>query len=126
MTRRLQPWLFAALCLAGVVASVALTVREVAQTAPIALSVAHTSRTAQTTLVTVSVRNTTDTSRCVAIRVAARDRTGHDLAATTATDSLTVPAHGRRTVQAGLTLTPRQYAERLDAFYPSQRPCPAT
>jgi hypothetical protein len=126
MSRRLHTMLFVALCIAGGVASVALTVREVARTAPIGLSVAHTTRTAQTTVVTVLIRNTTDTSRCVAIRVAARDRTGHDLAAATATRALTVPAHGRRTVQARLTLTPRQYAERLDAFYPSQRPCPGT
>lgn len=121
--RRIQPLLFVALCLAGIVASVALTVREVARTAPIALHVTDTSRTGQTTVVTVDVRNTTDTSRCVAVRVAARDRTGHDLAAVTAARALNVPAHGRRTVRASLTLTPRQYDERLDAFYPSQKPC---
>ena len=123
MTARLNALLFAVLCVAGVVASVALTVREVARTAPIALSVADTHRTGQRTQVTVLVRNTTGVSRCVSIRVAARDRTGHDLATATASRALTVPGHGRRTVEARLTLTARDYAEKLHAFYPSQRPC---
>jgi hypothetical protein len=120
---RLHPVVFVALCLAGVVASVALTVHEVARTAPIALHVSGTHRSGNTTVVTVSVRNTTSASRCIAVRVAARDRSGHDLAAVTATPELTVPAHARRNVSAGLTLTARQYAERLDAFYPSARAC---
>jgi hypothetical protein len=125
VTARINALLFTALCVVGVVASVALTVREVARTAPIALSIADPHRTGQTTLVTVAVRNTTGTSRCVSIRVAARDRAGHDLAAVTAAHELTIPAHARRTVAARLTLTPRDYAERLHAFYPSQRPCGA-
>ena len=124
MRGRLHVSLFVALCVAGVVASVALTIREAARTAPVALSVTGTTRTAQTTVVTVDVRNTTDTGRCVSIRVAARDRAGHDLAAVTATRALTIPAHARRTVSASLTLTQRDYNERLDAFYPSQDPCP--
>ena len=123
MKGRLHVSLFAAVCLAGIVASIGLTVREVARTAPIALSVAHTSRTGHTTVVTVDVRNTTDTSRCVAVRVAARDRAGHDLASATATRGVTVPPHARRTVQARLTLSTREYAEKLDAFYPSDLPC---
>ena len=121
--KRLHPVLFVALCLAGIAASIGLTVREVARTAPIALTVAHTSRTAQTTVVTVDVRNTTGISRCVSLRVAARDRAGHDLATATAESGLTLPAHARRSVQARLTLTQREYDEKLDAFYPSQRPC---
>lgn len=125
MRARLHTLLFVVLCVAGATASIALTVREVARTAPIALSVTDTHRTGQTTLVTVLVRNTTGTSRCVSIRVAARDRAGHDLAAVTAARSLTVPGHARRNVQARLTLTPRDYAEKLHAFYPSQRPCGA-
>jgi hypothetical protein len=123
--KRLHPMLFVALCLAGIAASIGLTVREVARTAPIALKVTATSRTAQTTVVTVDVRNTTDISRCVSIRVAARDRAGHDLATTVATQGLTIPAHARRTVHAPLTLTQRDYDERLAAFYPSQDPCSA-
>jgi hypothetical protein len=119
----LHTLLFVVLCVAGAVASVALTVREVARTAPIALHVTATHRSGDITLVTVSVRNTTSASRCVTIRVAGRDRSGHDLAAVTAARRLTVPAHSRRTVPATLTLTPRQYAEKLDAFYPSTRPC---
>jgi hypothetical protein len=121
--RRLHPVFFVALCLAGVVASVALTVREAARTAPIALSVSDTSRSGLTTEVTVTVRNTTDTTRCLTLQVAARDRTGHDLATVTAARSLSMPARGRRTVRASLTLTQRQYDERLDAFYPSQHAC---
>ena len=123
MTRRLHTLLFVALCVGGALASVALTVREVARTAPIALHVTATHRTGDTTVVTVSVRNTTSTSRCVTLRVAGRDRSGHDLAAVTAARRLTVPAHAGSTVPARLTLTPRQYAEKLDAFYPSTRPC---
>ena len=124
MSNKVHTLLFVALCVAGVVASVALTVREVARTAPVALHVTATHRTGNTTLVTVSVRNTTDVSRCVILRVAGRDRSGHDLAATTAARGLPLPAHARRSVAARLTLTPQQYAEKLDAFYPSVRPCP--
>jgi hypothetical protein len=109
-----------------VFASVTLTVREVARTAPVALDVTSTDRTADTTLVTVAVRNTTGTTRCVSIRIAARDRSGHDLAAVNAAPALPLPAHARRTVTARLTLTPREYAEQLHAFYPSQRPCGGT
>jgi hypothetical protein len=106
------------------VAAVGLTVREAAHTAPIAMGVTHTTRSGETTLVTVSVRNSTGTARCVTVRVAARDRAGHDLAATAAAPpSLDLPAGARRTVTARLTLTPRQYAEDLHAFYPSGRPC---
>ena len=125
MTRRLHTLAFVVLCVAGVVAAVALTIREVARTAPVALSVTATNRSAHTTLVTVSVDNTTGTARCVSVRVAARDRTGHDLAAVTAIRALSLPAHARRTVRAALTLTPRQYAEQLHAFYPSEHACPA-
>jgi hypothetical protein len=123
VTGRLHVLLFVVLCVAGAVASVALTVREVARTAPIALHVTATHRSGNSTLVTVSVRNTTSTSRCVSLRVAGRDRAGHDLAAVTAARRLTVPAHVLRTVSTRLTLTPREYAEKLDAFYPSTRPC---
>ena len=121
---RLHTAAFVALCLAGVVAAVGLTVREVARTAPIAMSVTDTTRSGDTTIVTVSVRNTTDAARCVSVQVAARDRAGHDLAAVTAVGALTVPPHARRTVSASLTLTARQYVEQLHAYYPSSRPCP--
>jgi len=123
VSRRLHSALFGLLCLAGVVASIGLTVHEVAQTAPVALAVTSTQRSGLTTTVTISVRNTTGTSRCVAVKVAARDRAGHDLAATAVTSALILPAHARRTVRARLTLTPRQYAEDLHAYYPSSRPC---
>lgn len=123
--RRLHTLGFVLLCLAGSVAAIGLTVREVVRTAPIAVSVTDTSRTGQVTLVTVSVRNTTNTSRCVSVRVAARDREGHDLAAATAARALTLGGHTTRTVSVNLTLTPRQYAEQLHAFYPSTRPCQA-
>ncbi|MDQ1696321.1 MAG: hypothetical protein QOJ03_1674 [Frankiaceae bacterium] len=123
MNPRLHTLVFVGLCLAGVVAAVALTVREVGQTAPVALSVTETTRTADTTLVAVSVRNTTSTARCVSVRVAARDRAGHDLTAVTAVRALRLPAHAHRTVSAALTLTRRQYAEQLHGFYPSERPC---
>lgn len=123
MRGRLHALAFVALCVAGIVASVALTVREVARTAPISLRVTDTHRTGQDTLVTVVVANTTGTGRCVTIRIVARDRAGHDLAAVTAAPTLTVPGHARRTVRARLTLTPREYAEQLHAFYPSERAC---
>ena len=123
MTARLHAVLFAALCLAGVGASVALTVHEVVRTAPITLDVTNTHRVGDTTLVTVAIHNTTGTTRCQSIRVAARDRAGHDLAAVTAVRDLSLPAHSRRTLVARLSLTPRQYAEQLDAFYPSAQPC---
>ena len=123
MTGRLQSIAFVLLCLAGAVASIALTIRTAAQTAPIAVSVATTSRTGAVTTVTVSVRNTTGDTRCVAIRVAGRDRTGHDLASVTAVRRLSLPPHGHRSVTARLTLTRRQYSEQLHAFYPSAKAC---
>ena len=123
MTRRVHSLVFGLLCVAGAVASIGLTIHEVAKTAPVTVSVTHTARSGSATLVTITVRNRTAADRCLVVRVAARDRDGHDLAATVAAPRLELPAHGRRTVQARLTLTPRQYAEELHAFYPSQRTC---
>lgn len=123
MSARLHSLAFVALCLAGSAAAVGLTVREVARTAPVAMSVTDTTRSGATTLVTVAVRNTTDAGRCVQVRVAARDRAGRDLAAVTAARALSLGAHSSRTVQAELTLTQRQYDEQLHAYYPSARPC---
>jgi hypothetical protein len=123
MKGRLHSAGFGLLCAAGAVASIGLTVHEVAKTAPVALSVRHTSRIGAATLVTIGVSNRTAVDRCVTVRVAARDRDGHDLAAAVAAPALALPPHARRTVQVRLTLTPRQYAEKLQAFYPSERPC---
>ena len=123
MSGRLQSLAFGLLCLAGVVASIGLTVHQVAQTASVSVSVTHTTRIGAATEVTIAVSNRTSAARCVTVRVAARDRDGHDLAATVAAPRLEVPAHGRRTVHARLTLTRRQYAEELHAFYPSERAC---
>jgi hypothetical protein len=125
VSARLHTLAFVLLCLLGASAAVGLTVREAVRTAPIAMTVTHTTRSGETTLVTVSVRNTTGSDRCVSVRVAARDRNGHDLAAVTAIRALSLPAHARRTVNASLRLTRRQYAEQLHAFYPSSRACPA-
>jgi len=121
---RLHSSAFAALCLAGVAASVGLTVREVARTAPVAVRVTDQVRQGATTTVTVSVRNTTDQDRCATVRVAARDRNGHDLASATAARELALPAHARRTVTARLTLTARERTEKFHAFYPSAAACP--
>jgi hypothetical protein len=115
--------LFAAVCLAGAAASVGLTVHEATRTPAVVVTVTDDSRLGRTTTVTVSVRNTTGEARCVSVGVAARDRAGHDLASVTVARSLDLPAHARRSVLARLTLTPRQYAEQLAAFYPSQRAC---
>lgn len=123
MRGRLHTALFVAVCLIGAATAVALAVHEAARTAPVVMSVTDKARAADTTTVTVAVRNTTGTSRCVAVRVAARDRAGHDLAVVTAARALALPPHARRTVTAPLTLTSRQYAEQLAAFYPSQHPC---
>jgi hypothetical protein len=123
MSNRLQALVFGLLCLVGAVASIGLTVHEVAKTAPVSLRVTHTTRTGLTTLVTIQATNRTSAERCLVVRVAARDRDGHDLAATIAASALELPAHARRTVRASLTLTRRQYAEDLHAFYPSERPC---
>jgi hypothetical protein len=118
-----QGALFAALCAAGAAASVGLTVHEATRTPSVVATVIDESRVGPTTTVTVSVANTTGEDRCASIRVAARDRAGHDLATVTVARSLDLPAHAGRSVLARLTLTPRQYAEQLAAFYPSQRAC---
>jgi hypothetical protein len=120
---RLHGALFAALCVAGAAASVGLTVHEATRTPSVVATVTDDSRVGRTTTVTVVVRNTTGEDRCASIRVAARDRAGHDLATVTAARSLDLPAHTRRSVLARLTLTPRQYAEQLTAFYASQQAC---
>jgi hypothetical protein len=123
VTSRLHTTAFGLLCVLGIVVAVALSVREITRTTPIALSVEHTSRTGLATLVSISVHNRTDRTRCLTVRVAARDRAGHDLAATTIAPPVALAPHGRRTVHAVLTLTAREYAEQLQAFYPSQRSC---
>lgn len=123
MTGRLHSTAFVLLCVLGALAAVGLTVREIARTAPVALTVEHTNRTGLTTLVTIDVHNRTEAARCLTVRVAARDRAGHDLADTAVDGPVSVPGHARRTVQVRLTLTPRQYDEQLQAFYPSARPC---
>jgi hypothetical protein len=120
---RLHGAFFAVLCLAGATASVGLTVHEATRTPSVVATVTDAGRVGRTTTVTVVVRNTTGEDQCASLRVAARDRTGHDLAAVTVARSLDLPAHARRSVLARLTLTPRQYAEQLAAFYPSQRAC---
>ena len=125
MNARLHATAFALLCVLGAAAAVGLAVREITRTPPIALTVEHTTRIGASTLVTVEIHNRTGADRCLTLRVAARDRAGHDLANATARPALTLPGHARRTVQVRLTLTPRQYAEQLDAFYPSQHPCAA-
>lgn len=123
MKARLHGTVFGLLCLLGGVASIGLTVHEVAKTAPVALSITNTTRIGPATLVTIGIQNRTAVGRCLTVRVAARDRDGHDLATAVAARRLDLPAHARRTVQVRLTLTARQYAEDLHAFYPSQRPC---
>jgi hypothetical protein len=123
MTGRLHTAAFVALCVVGIVSAAALAVREAVRTPPVVAAVAHTDRSGLTTTVDVSVRNTTDTARCVTVRVAARDRNGHDLGAVTAASGLRLDSHGRRSVSARLTLTARDYAERLDRFYPSIQAC---
>jgi hypothetical protein len=123
VTGRVGGVVFGVLCALGAASAVGLTVREAVGTAPVVARVTGTHRTADTTTVSVSVRNTTGRSRCVTVRVAARDRSGHDLAAVTPAPALALPAHARVPVTARLTLTARQYAERLYAFYPSERPC---
>lgn len=123
MTGRVAGVAFGAVCVLGVVTAVGLTVREATRTPPVVAKVISTHRVADTTTVSLSVRNTTGRSRCATVRVAARDRSGHDLAAVTAAPALALPAHAYLPVTARLTLTARQYAERLYAFYPSERPC---
>jgi hypothetical protein len=126
VTGRLNVALFGALCAVGVVSSVGLTVREVLKTAPVVASVAHTDRSGLTTTVEVAVRNTTDSTRCATVEVAARDRTGHDLGPpVTVATGLQLAPHGRQRVPARVTLTARDYAERLDRFYPSVEACAA-
>lgn len=123
MKRPLHSLLFAVVCLAGAVTAVALTIHEAIRTPPVVAHVAGTARVGLTTTVTVTVRDTTSGARCVVVRVAGRDRAGHDLAAVIAAPALELTGHDSRTVVARLALTPRQYAEQLDAFYPSVRPC---
>lgn len=123
MSARLSAAAFGLLCLVGAVSAVGLTVREALRTPAVVMEVAGTTRTGLTTTVTVSVRNTTGRSRCAGIRVAARDRAGHDLGAVTAARSVQLAPHASVRVSARVTLSARQYAERLYGFYPSERPC---
>lgn len=117
--------LFALVCLVGATVAVALAAVEAVRTPAVVVSVAHKSRAGLTTTLTIAVHNTTARSRCAVVRVAARDRDGHDLARTTAATALPLAPHERRRVTAQLTLTRRQYAEKLYAFVPSQQACGA-
>lgn len=123
MTGRLHAAVFAALCAVGSVCAVGLTVREATRTAPVTVAVASTVRSGLATTVVVLLHNTTGRARCVTVKVAARDQNGRDLASVRAPGALTVPARARRRVSVRLSLTARQYAERLHAFYPSTRRC---
>ena len=125
MRGRLQVAAFSALCAVGAASAVGLTVREVVRTPAVDVAVAGTERSGLTTTVEVSVRNTGDSPRCVTVRVAARDRAGHDLGSATAATALRLAPDGREVVSARVSLSARDYAERLDRFYPSTRPCPA-
>jgi hypothetical protein len=116
---------FVLLCLLGAASAVALTVREIGRTPAVVLSVVSTQRTGLTTTVTVDVRNTSDRARCVTVRLAARDRNGRDLGSVTVAGRLALAAGASRRIPTRLTLTARDYAERLDRFYPSARPCQA-
>jgi len=121
---RLHVLVFATVCALGTVTAVALAAAEAVRTPAVVVTVAHKTRQGDVTVLDVSVHNTTAVARCAVVRVAARDRGGHDLAATTAAASISVPPHARRAVAARITLTRRQYAEQLYAFVPSQHPCP--
>jgi hypothetical protein len=114
---------FVAVCAAGSTAAVGLTVREVVRTPPVVVSVLHTTRVANTTTVDVSVHNTTRQARCARVRVAARDREGHDLATALAANPLVLAPHERGQVSVAVTLTRRQYAEKLYRFFPSVPSC---
>jgi hypothetical protein len=117
---------FVVLCMLGAAASVALTVREVVRSPAVAVSVVGSDRTGLTTTVTVAARNTTDESRCVSVRLAARDRNGRDLGSVPVAGRHLLAPHATRRIPASITLTARDYAERLDRFYPSAGPCPET
>jgi hypothetical protein len=125
MTGRLHTAAFVALCVIGIVSSAALAVREAMRTPPVVATVAHTDRAGLTTTVEVAVRNTTDSPRCATVRLAARDRNGHDLAAVTVANDLRLGSHAHQSIPARITLTARDYAERLDRFYPSIQACAA-
>ena len=125
MTARIGTVAFVVVCVLGAASAVALTVREIVRTPAVILSVAGTDRTGLTTTVTVAVRNTTDQDRCVSVRLAARDRNGRDLGSVTVANRLVLAARASRRIPTRITLTARDYAERLDRFYPSARPCPA-
>lgn len=124
LTGRLGALAFTVVTVAGASSAVTLTVREAVRTPPVTVTIADTARVATTTTVTVSVHNTTGRARCASIRVAARDRDGHDLASVTAARALELPARARRRVTTRVTLTARQYAERLYRFFGSPHPCP--
>ena len=115
--------LFAAVCAVGAATAVALAAAEAVHTPAVVVSVAHKSRAGLATTLAISVHNTTGRARCAVVRVAACDRDGHDLARTTAAAALPLPPHARRRVSAAVTLTRRQYAEKLYDFVPSQQAC---
>lgn len=125
MTGRLQVAAFGALCAVGAATSVGLTVREALRTPAVSVAVADTHRAGLTTTVDVAVRNSTGDPACVTVRVAARDRAGHDLGAAAAAAPVRLAPHSRRVVSARVTVSARDYAERLDRYYPSTQPCTA-
>lgn len=123
MTSRLGTAAFVAVCAVGSAGAVGLTVREVVRTPPVVVTVAHTARLGDTTTVVVAAHNTTKRARCATVRVAARDRDGHDLGTAVTAPRLLLPGGARRTVSVAVTLTRRQYAEKLYRFFPSVRTC---
>ena len=122
MRQRMHAALFAVVCLVGAASATALAVAEAVRTPAVTVHVTHKERAGLTTTVDVAVHNTTGTARCVVVRVAARDRDGHDLGRAVV-PPLSLAPHQRARVTTRVTLSARQYAEKLSQFVPSVRAC---
>ena len=120
---RLRSALFGLVCATGFAGALALTVHDARDVAPLEPRVVSTVRADGLVTVVAEVRNTTDQARCVQLMIAARDREGRDLAVARAGAAGQLASHARRRESVRLTLSARQYAERLQRIDAYAVPC---
>lgn len=115
--------LFGLVCASGFVVALALTVQQARYVAPLEARVVSTTHSGGLISVVAEIRNTTDRALCARVEVAARDREGRDLAVVQAGEKAQLAAHSRRRESTQLTVTSRDYAEKLHQVDAYAVPC---
>ena len=115
--------LFGLVCGTGFVVALVLTVQQARDVAPLQTRVVSTTHSGGLVSVVTEIRNTTGRALCARVEVAARDREGRDLALAQAGDPAQLAAHSGRRESMQLTVTIRDYAEKLNQVDAYVVPC---